>query len=75
MFRHTAHMTPSIDHLEKLNLADTIPCEQLTIPLIRSKLTPKELRWFDLEVAYCGEVHVLRCWRNYESQLNYVREL
>ena len=68
-------MTPSPDEQEKLNLADTVPQGHLTIPLIRSKLTPKELRWFDLDVAYRGEGHVLRHWRHYELQLNFVREL
>lgn len=52
--------------MELLDLADTMPQEQLTIPMIRSKLTPKELRWFDLDVAYQGEAHVLRHWHHYE---------
>ena len=61
--------------IELLNLGDTVPQGQLTIPLIRSKLTPKELRWFDLDIAYHGEAHVLRNWHRYQSQLNFVREL
>jgi len=68
-------VTPSPDQLEKLNLTDTVPQDQLTVALIRSKLTPKELRWFDLDVAYRGEAHVLRYWHLYELQFNFVREL
>ena len=60
---------------ELLDLADNVPQDQLTISLIRSKLTPQKLRWFDLDVAYRGEGHVLRHWRHYEVQLNFVREL
>ena len=58
---------------ELLNLADTVPQDQLSIPLIRSKLTAKELRWFDLDLAYHGEAHVLGSWHSYEFRLNYVR--
>jgi hypothetical protein len=42
--------------MERLDLADT--GQQLTVQLMRSKLTPKELRWFDLDVAYHGEAHI-----------------
>jgi len=68
-------MSQFSDELEKLNLADTVPQDHLTLALIRSKLTPKELRWFDLDVAYHGEAHVLRYWHSYELRLNFVREL
>ncbi len=63
------------DEREKLNLADTVPTEHLTVALIRSKLTPKELRWFDLDVAHHGEAHVIRNWHSYELRLNFVRDL
>jgi hypothetical protein len=60
---------------EKLNLAETVPQDRLSISLIRSKLTPKELRWFDLDVAYRGEAQILKDWHVYESRINYVREI
>jgi hypothetical protein len=61
--------------IERLNLADTVPVTHLSIALIRSKLTAKELRWFDLDLAYYGEQYVLRNWHYYEMRLNYVRQL
>ncbi len=63
------------NEIERLDLATTVPQDQMTIPLIRSKLTPKELRWFDLDVAYHGEAHVIRHWHSYELRLNFVRDL
>ena len=60
---------------ELLKLSDTIPQDQLTIALIRSRLTAKELRWFDLDLAYHGEAHILQSWPSYELRLNYVRTL